>query len=72
MLLEKWSLLLIWLLTMIGISWILFFIWIKEISVYLDGKVDSSFNRKAFFEELNQDYRFIFSHGKYACVNAQK
>ena len=36
MLLEKWSLLLIWLLTMIGISWILFFIWIKEISVYLD------------------------------------
>ena len=36
MLLEKWSLLLIWLLTMIWISWILFFIWIREISVYLD------------------------------------
>lgn len=35
-LLEKWSLFLIWLLTMIGLSWILFFIWIKEISVYLD------------------------------------
>ena len=32
---EKWSLILIWLITMIGISWILFFIWIKEISVYL-------------------------------------
>lgn len=45
---------------------------LDEISVYLDGKVDSTFNRKAFFEELNQDYRFVFSHGKYACVNAQK
>lgn len=32
---EKWSLILIWLITMIGLSWILFFIWIKEISVYL-------------------------------------
>jgi len=32
---EKWSLILIWLITMIGISWILFFIWIKEISVYM-------------------------------------
>ena len=32
---EKWSLVLIWLITMIGLSWILFFIWIKEISVYL-------------------------------------
>lgn len=32
---EKWSLILIWLLTMIGLSWILFFIWIQEISVYL-------------------------------------
>ena len=32
---EKWSLILIWLITMIGLSWILFFVWIKEISVYL-------------------------------------
>ena len=32
---EKWSLILIWLITMIGLSWILFFIWVKEISVYL-------------------------------------
>ena len=32
---EKWSLILIWLITMIGLSWILFFIWIKEISVYI-------------------------------------
>ena len=32
---EKWSLIVIWLITMIGISWILFFIWIKEISVYM-------------------------------------
>lgn len=32
---EKWSLILIWLITMIGISWILFFVWIKEISVYM-------------------------------------
>ena len=32
---EKWSLILIWLITMIGISWILFFIGIKEISVYM-------------------------------------
>jgi len=32
---EKWSLIVIRLITMIGISWILFFIWIKEISVYL-------------------------------------
>ena len=32
---EKWSLILIRLITMIGISWILFFIWIKEISVYM-------------------------------------
>jgi len=32
---EKWSLILIWLITMIGISWILFFIWIREISVYM-------------------------------------
>ena len=32
---EKWSLILIWLITMIGLSWILFFIWIKEISVYM-------------------------------------
>ena len=32
---EKWSLILIWLITMIGLSWILFFVWIKEISVYM-------------------------------------
>ena len=32
---EKWSLILIWLITMIGLSWILFFVWIKEISVYI-------------------------------------
>ena len=32
---EKWSLILIWLITMIGLSWILFFIWINEISVYM-------------------------------------
>ena len=32
---EKWSLILIWLITMIGLSWILFFIWVKEISVYI-------------------------------------
>ena len=32
---EKWSLILIRLITMIGLSWILFFIWIKEISVYM-------------------------------------
>ncbi len=32
---EKWSLILIWFLTMVGLSWILFFIWIQEISVYL-------------------------------------
>ena len=32
---EKWSLILIWLITMIGISWILFFVWVKEISVYM-------------------------------------
>ena len=32
---EKRSLILIWLITMIGLSWILFFVWIKEISVYL-------------------------------------
>lgn len=32
---EKWSLIVIWLITMIGLSWILFFIWIKEISVYM-------------------------------------
>jgi len=32
---EKWSLIVIRLITMIGISWILFFIWIKEISVYM-------------------------------------
>jgi len=32
---EKWSLILIWLITMIGLSWILFFLWIKEISVYM-------------------------------------
>ena len=32
---EKWSLIVIWLITMIGLSWILFFVWIKEISVYL-------------------------------------
>ena len=32
---EKWSLILIWLITMIGLSWILFFVWIKEMSVYL-------------------------------------
>ena len=32
---EKWSLILIWLITMIGLSWILFFIWIQEISVYM-------------------------------------
>lgn len=32
---EKRSLILIWMITMIGLSWILFFIWIKEISVYL-------------------------------------
>lgn len=32
---EKWSLILIWLVTMIGLSWILFFVGIKEISVYL-------------------------------------
>lgn len=32
---EKWSLVLIWLITMIGLSWILFFVWIKEISVYM-------------------------------------
>ena len=32
---EKWSLILIWLITMIGLSWILFFIWIKEVSVYM-------------------------------------
>ena len=32
---EKWSLILIWLITMIWISGILFFIWIKEISVYM-------------------------------------
>ena len=32
---EKWSLILIWLITMIGLSGILFFVWIKEISVYM-------------------------------------
>lgn len=32
---EKWSLIVIWLITMIGLSWILFFIGIKEISVYM-------------------------------------
>ena len=32
---EKWSLVLIRLITMIWLSWILFFIWIKEVSVYL-------------------------------------
>ena len=32
---EKWSLILMWLITMIGLSWILFFVWIKEISVYM-------------------------------------
>ena len=32
---EKWSLIVIWLITMIGLSWILFFVWIKEISVYM-------------------------------------
>ena len=32
---EKWSLILIWLITMIGLSWKLFFVWIKEISVYM-------------------------------------
>jgi len=32
---EKWSLILIWLITMIGLLWILFFVWIKEISVYM-------------------------------------
>ena len=32
---EKWSLILIRLITMIGLSWILFFVWIKEISVYM-------------------------------------
>ena len=32
---EKRSLILIWLITMIGLSGILFFIWIKEISVYM-------------------------------------
>lgn len=32
---EKRSLILIRLLTIIGLSWIMFFIWIKEISVYL-------------------------------------
>ena len=32
---EKWSLILIWLITMIGLSWILFFVWINEISVYM-------------------------------------
>lgn len=32
---EKWSLILIRLITMIWLSWILFFVWIKEISVYL-------------------------------------
>ena len=32
---EKWSLILIWLITMIWLSGILFFVWIKEISVYL-------------------------------------
>ena len=32
---EKRSLVLIWLITMIGLSWILFFVWIKEISVYM-------------------------------------
>ena len=32
---EKWSLILIRLLTMIWISWILFFVWLQEISVYL-------------------------------------
>ena len=32
---EKRSLILIWLITMIGLSWILFFIWLKEISVYI-------------------------------------
>lgn len=32
---EKWSLVVIWLITMIGLSWILFFVWIKEISVYM-------------------------------------
>ena len=36
---EKWSLILIWLITMIGISWILFFVWIKEIFSYEDGKL---------------------------------
>ena len=32
---EKWSLVLIRLITMIWLSWILFFVWIKEVSVYL-------------------------------------
>ena len=42
---EKWSLILIWLVTMIWLSGILFFIWIKEISVYLDLLIFNLFLR---------------------------
>lgn len=57
---EKWSLILIWLITMIGLSWILFFLWIKEISVYMSLLVLNIFLMFASHIFNYEDGKLIF------------
>ena len=57
---EKWSLILIWLITMIGLSWILFFLWIKEISVYVSLLVLNIFLMFASHIFNYEDGKLIF------------
>lgn len=57
---EKRSLILIWLVTMIGISWILFFVWIKEISVYLALLIFNIFLRFGSHIFKYEDGKLIF------------
>ena len=60
MLLEKWSLVLIWLITMIWLSWILFFIWIKEIYVYLDLLILNIFLWMSSHIFRYEDWKLLF------------
>lgn len=57
---EKWSLILIWMITMIGLSWILFFLWIKEISVYVSLLVLNIFLMFASHIFNYEDGKLIF------------
>lgn len=57
---EKWSLILIWLVTMIWLSGILFFIWIKEISVYLDLLIFNLFLRIWSYVFEYKDGKLLF------------